>query len=144
MLHSEYFLSGAEIIRNKAILEDEEEALRQYDEEITRLQSTLGKLRTERDALHRRVVERRWAVSALRRFPNEILSEIFCLCVGDQPSLSVGPDEYSSTIPLDISHTCSRWRNVIKALPQLWSSIHIEAISNPSSICILTGLGITI
>ncbi|KAG7098424.1 hypothetical protein E1B28_000376 [Marasmius oreades] len=76
-------------------------------------------------------MERHWAMSALRRFPNEILSEIFSFCVGGHSSLSVGPGKAISTISLDISQTCSRWRRVITALPRLWSSFHVNLQNIP-------------
>ncbi|KAL0569954.1 hypothetical protein V5O48_012003 [Marasmius crinis-equi] len=124
ILHSDHIPSETDIPQNRVILEQEEELLRMYDEEIARLQPILENLKHQRSQVQDRINKRRSVISVLRRFPTEILGEIFWHCVGDV-SLYITRRRFS-TVALNISHVCSRWRTIVIGLPNLWSTIAVD------------------
>ncbi|KAL0581934.1 hypothetical protein V5O48_000164 [Marasmius crinis-equi] len=129
ILHSDHVPSDPEIFQNKAILEEQEDILPLYDGEIAHLQTVLGKLTKERDVVRKRIKEHRNAISAHRRIPDEIWSEIFSRCVCDgEYSLSAN-DKVIKAPTLYTSQVCSRWRRIIYAIPEVWSSFHIDLYS---------------
>ncbi|KAK1222044.1 hypothetical protein PQX77_015143 [Marasmius sp. AFHP31] len=125
-LRSDYIPPDEQVLQTRKQLKKDEEVFSLYDEEITRLQTVLGKLVERKNLVEKRMKERRALVSAIRRLPNEILSEIFHSCV--PPGVySFSADRTGvRTRALDISQICSRWRTVINAIPKLWSSFHID------------------
>ncbi|KAL0072290.1 hypothetical protein AAF712_000052 [Marasmius tenuissimus] len=125
-VRSDYVPADEQVRQTAEQLEKDEETVRLYDEEISRLETVLKTLMEGKKRVKRRMEERRAMMSAIRRLPNEVLSEIFYH--------SVPPGEYSFSADhrgvrartLNISHVCSRWRNIINAIPKLWSSFHID------------------
>ncbi|KAK7060873.1 hypothetical protein VNI00_000606 [Paramarasmius palmivorus] len=95
-LRSNRLPSQAEEAQLAALLEVETKELERLEEDITRIRLTLEDLERRRDALRKTVQRRQSWISPIRRFPVELLGEIFSYaCLG------VRPDEYS----LDISTT---------------------------------------
>ncbi|KAL0569955.1 hypothetical protein V5O48_012004 [Marasmius crinis-equi] len=117
-----------DMAQNKVILEQEEEQLRTYDGEIARLQAILDNLKYQRNKVQDRVNKRRALVSILRRVPMEILGEIFGYCIAGSyggHSLYISR-RCSSTVALNISQVCARWRSITLGLPKLWSTIGVD------------------
>ncbi|KAJ7718239.1 hypothetical protein B0H16DRAFT_1247879, partial [Mycena metata] len=86
----------------------------ELENEIGRLHKSLASLQQEcRDVKHH--ISRYTAVvSPLRRFPPEILTEIF------HWTLSIKGD--AGTLPSwNLSHVCGRWRVICLSSPRLWS-----------------------
>ncbi|KAJ8076349.1 hypothetical protein PM082_000770 [Marasmius tenuissimus] len=125
-VRSDYVPQDEQALQAMEQLETDKKTIRLYNAEITRLQTALGKLVEGKNKVERRMKERRAMVSAIRRLPGEILSEIFLRCIS--------PGEYSFSADhtgvrartLNISQVCSRWRTIINAIPKLWSSLHID------------------
>ncbi|KAK7007660.1 F-box domain-containing protein [Favolaschia claudopus] len=61
--------------------------------------------------------------SEIDRLPNEILSPIFMLAVGQPQHWHDGSDPSSTTSPTTLSHICRRWRQVSLGTGSLWTQI---------------------
>ncbi|KAG2128699.1 hypothetical protein DEU56DRAFT_504518 [Suillus clintonianus] len=70
---------------------------------------------TESQNTHRRII------SALWRFPTEILSLIFVYCLPKNKFLSPRPQ----TAPLLLTRVCRRWRMVAVDMPSLWCGLSV-------------------
>ncbi|KAJ7106996.1 hypothetical protein C8R44DRAFT_680875 [Mycena epipterygia] len=100
--------------------------LKDTTEEISRLQDALDQLVHKEDVLTEFVDAHLALVSPARRLAPDIWAEIFTACL---PSHGM-PMMDSSKSPLLISHVCSDWRRLVLSMPQLWTSLHIEARAN--------------
>ncbi|KAG1751862.1 hypothetical protein EDB19DRAFT_1824738 [Suillus lakei] len=62
-------------------------------------------------------------VSALWRFPTEVLSQIFHYCLPEYHRWCRG---YSSDrdVPMQLAAICRRWRDVVVDMPSLWCRLH--------------------
>jgi F-box-like len=103
-------LSDAE--RNLIILEDE----------IARLEFILDGLRTQRAQTIARVQSYRGALASHRKLPDEVLGEIFTCAT---PIIMLPPKDYWREAPWNITHVCSKWRNIAFATPAIWDNISI-------------------
>ncbi|ESK94086.1 hypothetical protein Moror_12831 [Moniliophthora roreri MCA 2997] len=141
-------LSDEDATKTREILEEEETELSRYDEELARLSQLAKKLGSERRGLQKRVLERRNLLSAMRKLPVEIWEEILSTAVASWPgyagsgpefpinySLYVhynrcgGSDPHSGEVftpPLVLSQVSSHWRNILRFMPRLWSSISVD------------------
>jgi hypothetical protein len=65
-------------------------------------------------------------LTPIRRFPSELLSEIFVICVTDS-----APDRFFSASRLSpLRKVCRRWRDIVDTTPRLWNHPpHISATS---------------
>ncbi|KAJ7145112.1 hypothetical protein C8R43DRAFT_550704 [Mycena crocata] len=99
-------------------------AIRTSREDLKATENTAGDSETRLLALQDFVQIHRSMVSAMRRLPSEILSEIFTYCVGQQDGCR----------PRVVSAICSRWREVVLSTPRLWCDIYLreEEIRLPS------------
>ncbi|KAJ7167930.1 hypothetical protein C8R46DRAFT_1094547 [Mycena filopes] len=84
---------------------------------ITRLRDAIKRLTQNRYKLGHFAKVHRGVLSALRRFPNEILLEIF------QYTVNPTAEEASSRAPWLVSQVCGHWRSVVVASPYLWRHI---------------------
>ncbi|KAF9021030.1 hypothetical protein BDZ89DRAFT_252468 [Hymenopellis radicata] len=122
-------------------------SLTRLDEEIAALSSlrdqlrltlqkrevALEKLTSERAACHERQQKLLGAVSALRRFPLEILQNIFLMVIPDD--LDCGfPVLSDRDGPWAVSRVCRRWRDAAQ-WPQLWTSFQITSYKCGWSVC---------
>ncbi|KAF7358109.1 F-box domain-containing protein [Mycena venus] len=64
-------------------------------------------------------------ISALRRFPPEILAEIFLFCVADVQA-DDEPGIFMNQAPWVLGQVCGYWRKVACSTPRLWSQINID------------------
>uniref|UniRef100_A0A0W0F3X0 Uncharacterized protein n=1 Tax=Moniliophthora roreri TaxID=221103 RepID=A0A0W0F3X0_MONRR len=62
----------------------------------------------------------------MRRLPAESWMNIFTeVCSSDENALSATYRKITAP-PIALSHVCSRWREIINNLPQLWTSISVD------------------
>ncbi|KAJ8084472.1 hypothetical protein PM082_003242 [Marasmius tenuissimus] len=119
------------------LIEMDEHLVARYNKEIARLRQTMEKLEREKAMVESRIAQRCGFVSSLRRFPVEVLNQIFSyVCsleehtrpgFADNASLSISP--FRITTPtLNLSQVCSRWRDIVIRKPSLWSSIDLKCI----------------
>ncbi|KAK7026133.1 hypothetical protein VNI00_015708 [Paramarasmius palmivorus] len=140
ILRSNCAPSQTDVTQTNAILQEEQQELQRYDEEIRRSRLVLESLEAERDLLDRKMQERRSWLAPIRRLSKEVLGKIFAVTVGlseSDFSLAIGydygddesDDEYSSSVQapaLALSQVSSHWRNVACEQRSIWSSIHLE------------------
>lgn len=115
------------------------------DQPERRLSQLLVEAIDDLDALHRDVpdaqpsieeqIERgshrvhtlRAALSALKRIPPEILTEIFWECGGHNGEVSL-PPAYS--LPLwRLGHVCAHWRQILWDSPYIWNNLDVQPYS---------------
>ena len=125
-LHSDCLPTEAESSQTAACIFDEEGLKARYDTEINRLRDIASKLEREKESLAEVIGQRKSWISALRRFPLEILDQIFLEVVRDNGhSLSISSEKIS-TATLPLSQVCSRWRHITQGLPHLWSKLGVD------------------
>ncbi|KAF9475958.1 hypothetical protein BDN70DRAFT_840040, partial [Pholiota conissans] len=91
------------------------------DAEIERAQTELNALIAQRDELQQMVLDYRALESPLRRFPVDLLREIFLHCLSKENNAIMIAQE----APLVLTHICSSWRSVALSTPTLWASFHL-------------------
>ncbi|KAJ7268978.1 hypothetical protein C8J57DRAFT_1609089 [Mycena rebaudengoi] len=67
----------------------------------------------------------RGTLSAIRRFPPEILSHIFIFCRDTSLSLPYYMITNVNFAPMLLTHVCSRWRMIARDTPRLWSHVQL-------------------
>ncbi|KAG7094420.1 hypothetical protein E1B28_008020 [Marasmius oreades] len=132
--------------RNKPPSEDERSealnALEKEKEELRQLDRALKPLLEWRRSLEKRIRERKSWLTGVRKLPVEILREIFAwVCLSEQHTLSIYKEkehgshgkslETIEMLPINLSHVCYHWRQVVTTSPHLWTSISIH-VFNPS------------
>ncbi|KAJ7144307.1 hypothetical protein C8R44DRAFT_657769, partial [Mycena epipterygia] len=94
--------------------------LAELDAQISKLAVRLSELKAQRNHRYESLRCLRKVLSPLRRFPPEILGEIFQYCCQN----SIATEGYSITDPLEapllLGHICSFWRTVSHNTPRLW------------------------
>ncbi|KAF8147364.1 hypothetical protein K438DRAFT_1780151 [Mycena galopus ATCC 62051] len=65
----------------------------------------------------------RGALSAIRHFPAEILSQIFIICRDNDLAESGYTIIDPNCAPILLCHVCSRWRTVALSTPRLWNTV---------------------
>ncbi|KAG1858736.1 hypothetical protein DFJ58DRAFT_701778 [Suillus subalutaceus] len=99
--------------------------------EISGLQAVMDSVKN----LHQQVVKKKEKitqsmnlhkalVSALRRLPTELLSQIFNLCL-PETKLLLRPSTIRA--PMLLTGICQRWREVAVGMPNLWCRLYVEA-----------------
>ncbi|KAJ6594552.1 hypothetical protein B0H19DRAFT_917902, partial [Mycena capillaripes] len=91
------------------------------DDEITTLQNAIQKLAEERDTLVTYVEAHRALTSPLRRFPRDIIEEIFMACLPPNRNCVMSCKE----APVILGRICSSWRTISLSTPRLWATLHI-------------------
>ncbi|KAJ6610697.1 hypothetical protein B0H10DRAFT_2059163 [Mycena sp. CBHHK59/15] len=94
-----------------------EDRISGIDDEIMRLQTMISRLKRQRSEVLDIADIHRGAVSTMRRFPSEILTEIFSHCVQED---ALSPFNPSNRHPWLITRVCSRWRAAALSSPTLW------------------------
>ncbi|KAG1747914.1 uncharacterized protein EDB91DRAFT_1021820, partial [Suillus paluster] len=61
-------------------------------------------------------------LSALWRFPTEVLSQIFVHCLPETSHFSPAP----KLAPVLLTRICRRWRDVAVAMPSLWHRLELK------------------
>ncbi|KAL0577599.1 hypothetical protein V5O48_004397 [Marasmius crinis-equi] len=133
-LHSNCVPTDAEVHRAINLLRAEEDLLAQYDEELDRIRAMALKLKAERDALQRRIVDRRYSISSIKRIPVELWHRIFSLvCSAHEYTLAVSRRKVKAPT-WRLSLVCHHWREIVVQLPHLWSSISVDILNSRDDI----------
>ncbi|KAK1230236.1 hypothetical protein PQX77_006664 [Marasmius sp. AFHP31] len=120
--------TDSEVSEAFVAIENGKRVLARYDEEILHLQSRLSQVERQRQRLNERINQTRQSISTMKRVPTEIWQEIFAFaCLSSAWSLAISDNNVIAT-PLKISHVCSRWRRIIRAVPRFWSSISLDIV----------------
>ncbi|KAJ7096934.1 hypothetical protein C8R44DRAFT_370842 [Mycena epipterygia] len=109
------------------------------DAELQRLSDTVSALSLVVSELKRQISERsvslaalRGTLSAIRRYPPEILGHIFVFCRDDSE------ENYRWLItdprhpPILLGQVCSYWRRVAHSTPRLWNRVYLPVASDVS------------
>ncbi|KAJ7617646.1 hypothetical protein DFH06DRAFT_960487, partial [Mycena polygramma] len=95
-------------------------AIAQLDDDILRDTDALVTVIKRREARRLEVRSLRGLISPIRRFPPEILSGIFVICLSE----SLTTDFYTSIDPCQppflFGQICSSWRTISLTTPRLW------------------------
>ncbi|KAK7448797.1 hypothetical protein VKT23_013527 [Stygiomarasmius scandens] len=120
--NTNYAPSDAEVGEIKEIVRGPERELAVLDEEITRVESILGDLKSRRKKISLFVDSHLSLCTAFRRLSPELLSEIFVHCL---PSEHL-PTRCSHEAPLLLLRICKRWREIALGTPRLWCRLHVH------------------
>ncbi|KAJ6465524.1 hypothetical protein C8R47DRAFT_48451 [Mycena vitilis] len=103
-----------------------EETVSQLDDEISRTSDTLAKLQQRRETHREEIRSLRGLVSPIRRFPPEILAEIFVLCMKDSILLRSSTSFEPCQPPLLFGRVSSMWRTISLTTPRLWNNLRLS------------------
>ncbi|KAL0570152.1 hypothetical protein V5O48_011807 [Marasmius crinis-equi] len=135
---SSHFLLDNEVAQIRQWIHDEQIQLSLFNGELARIQSVLSDLIQRKTALEARISERQSQIASasLRRIPAELWGEIFRLClpassdsgVNAGLALAVSKTDWNKieSVPLTLSHVCSRWRSILLSTPNLWSVLDVN------------------
>ncbi|KAJ6541678.1 hypothetical protein B0H19DRAFT_321400 [Mycena capillaripes] len=120
----------AEIQTTRETIAKEEDWLRILDENIAHVQSVLGVLLQKRDECEDKI-RRYTSISLLRRFPPEILCNIFLFTLLPAHEMEDLPQERffnfgNHDSPWILPRICSRWRSISLSFPSLWTTVIIS------------------
>ncbi|KAJ6452681.1 hypothetical protein C8R47DRAFT_1030449 [Mycena vitilis] len=114
----------AELIRK--LIHQGDRAISQLDDDILRASDALMDLVQRRQDRGKEVRSLRGLISPIRRFPPEILSEIFVLCLQEclprRSYTSIDPCQP----PFLFGQICSSWRTISLTTPRLWTNIRLS------------------
>ncbi|THU78318.1 hypothetical protein K435DRAFT_572604, partial [Dendrothele bispora CBS 962.96] len=79
------------------------------------------RLHTRKEKLSSYIHKHRQLLSPIRRFPPEMIAELFTYCL---PSTHP-PTRDPSEAPLLLTLVCKQWREIALRTPYLWSALHI-------------------
>ncbi|THU81044.1 hypothetical protein K435DRAFT_581622, partial [Dendrothele bispora CBS 962.96] len=124
VLHSSRIPSEFDIPQIKQVLAESLADLAKYDAQIEGLMRIIAELQQKRANLKKYVDEHRNLLSSMRKFPSEILGEIFGFCCNEY-GLSVNRKTPLENFQVDapalvLSQVCYRWRYVVISSPSLW------------------------
>ncbi|KAJ7649759.1 hypothetical protein FB45DRAFT_1075413 [Roridomyces roridus] len=97
------------------------ESIRRAKQDLLRVEAEIATLKAQRAELKRFISVHTGMVSAMRRFPNEILAEIFSRCV--DPDAAFDPLGNEVWI---LARVCQRWRAVASDTPELWRNFVLK------------------
>ncbi|KAK7041752.1 hypothetical protein VNI00_009041 [Paramarasmius palmivorus] len=118
--------TNIQISETLSFIADEEREIDRYDVEILKLRHAMDCLESEKAEMREKIRDRKGWISALRRIPPEILSQVLQEWSDmDEYDLEVRTQEISAHT-LRMSHVSSQWRNVIISLPRLWSRFAVS------------------
>lgn len=93
------------------------------DSEIAQVEELWGYLCAKRSALEDFDAEQRPFTSAFRRFPPELLSEIFLCCCSSADGIRPYQSGSSTSPQGIIAEVCKYWRDVALSTPLLWTNL---------------------
>ncbi|THU93100.1 hypothetical protein K435DRAFT_840379 [Dendrothele bispora CBS 962.96] len=121
LFDTNYATSCAEAKHIHELLRLPEQELRDIDEEIARLDTLLDNLRSRKEILSSYIHKHRQLLSPIRRFPPEMIAELFTYCLPSTHPSTRDPSE----APLLLTLVCKQWREIALHTPYLWSALHI-------------------
>ncbi|KAJ7464367.1 hypothetical protein FB451DRAFT_1561687 [Mycena latifolia] len=113
----------------KKLLDSGEFELSKLDRTITTLSLLLSELKSQSSQQSESLVPVRGALSALRRFPAEILGYIFVMCAEHNRTSRTSIAD-ARRAPVLLGHVCSRWRIISHGNPRLWDRIVLPTSSS--------------
>ncbi|KAJ7364477.1 hypothetical protein DFH08DRAFT_930390 [Mycena albidolilacea] len=123
LLVSNAIPSDLRVLEITKLIEDVEGNIRGLDAQISQLQRLTAQLISRRAELDDFAHDHRGTISAVRRVPSDIMSEIFLRCV-DPDSSGNFRSTYAALQP--IMQVCGQWRVVALGSPRLWSRIVVD------------------
>ncbi|KAF9263994.1 hypothetical protein L218DRAFT_842294, partial [Marasmius fiardii PR-910] len=127
-----YIPSKQELSQLKEVLNDGEQEMKRYEEDIKPLRRILDQLERAKSDVEAANRQRRAAISAQRRVPMEVWGMIFstlCLVLHEYlfDVCSITCRSPLLKVPaILISQVCARWNVVAKSIPSIWSSINVH------------------
>ena len=122
LLDTNHTASHAESKHIREHLRLTEQELQNMDGNITRLETLLNDLRSQRQKIVSYIHKHRQLLSPIRRLPPEIIaSELFPYCL----PTAHPPTRESSEAPLSLTLVCKQWRGIVFSTPRMWSALHI-------------------
>ncbi|KAJ7830352.1 hypothetical protein B0H14DRAFT_3872688 [Mycena olivaceomarginata] len=120
-----------QVLEIRKLIESVEEDICNLDAQILRLQRLITQLISRRAELNNFAYEHRGTISAVRRIPSEILTEIFLRCTDPEVEPRF-PGDFRASYDLlqPIIQVCGRWRTVGLASPRLWNRFEIDGDRN--------------
>ncbi|KAJ2917680.1 hypothetical protein MD484_g2711, partial [Candolleomyces efflorescens] len=103
------------------LLKEPKAQMNELEAQMLELQKLMKDLEVERKKLQDRVKPIQALVSPIRRLPDDILQEIFLLCLPEGHFPILDPLQ----APLLLTHICRRWRYAANDTRRLWTAIHI-------------------
>ncbi|KAK1236445.1 hypothetical protein PQX77_000326 [Marasmius sp. AFHP31] len=119
VLDTNHFPNAEETKLLHSVLQPPQRKAVELNAHIARLETTLEQLRTERDSLQSYIDSHRALLSPFRRFPEDVLREVFLRCLDPYPVRS------TRHAPLLLTTICRYWRDIALRTPRLWSSVHV-------------------
>ncbi|KAJ6523481.1 hypothetical protein DFH09DRAFT_1047178, partial [Mycena vulgaris] len=111
---------------SSTLLGETADELAKLDPQIIEAALDLAELKAKRTRRTEMLKSIRGVISPIRRFPPELLAEIFDYC--REASLICGSCTTLNPMeaPIVLSHVCSFWRAVSLSTPKLWDTVHID------------------
>lgn len=123
----------------RALLQNAQKDHLSPDMKISQLEQVLDGLRRRRD-LHLEQMDRMHrGIVSHRQLPPEILARIFVESF--DPAEVIVPPPRKSSIPWALGQVCSRWRDILRAEPLLWTRIVVANTRGLSHIHTLSLIG---
>ncbi|KAJ7440783.1 hypothetical protein B0H11DRAFT_1882929 [Mycena galericulata] len=110
----------------RRLIQEGDAHIAEVDVEIQRTVAALEVLRDRRDVYHQEVDALHAIISPIRRFPPEILSEVFLAGLKEAILSASYPSSHPSQPPILFGRVCSGWRRVALNTPKLWADIQLE------------------
>ncbi|KAF9477073.1 hypothetical protein BDN70DRAFT_838345 [Pholiota conissans] len=121
VVHTNDIPSQQDMEHVKELLLEPRKRLTALDGKISELKRTLSNLETERKALDDEIQAHEHFMAPFRRFPDDILQEIFMACLPEYHNAVMSPEE----APLILTRICRRWRTLSRSTPRLWATLHL-------------------
>ncbi|KAJ7698995.1 hypothetical protein B0H17DRAFT_926902, partial [Mycena rosella] len=115
-LGTNYCPEDEEIAQIRVLLAEPANRLKSLDDEISKLQVALDRMKEERSRLGAYVEGHRALISLARRLPLDIIQEIFLACIPTHCNCFMSATE----APVLLGRICSSWRSISLSTPRLW------------------------
>ncbi|KAK7058221.1 hypothetical protein R3P38DRAFT_1196464 [Favolaschia claudopus] len=125
--------TGLELSKLQSTMANAPAEIQHYETEIETLQKEISRLASERTSLESYLNLCRSILSPVHKLPNELLAEIFDLCVPEQLywiSDTITTDDEMNRLAhshlLQLAQVCTRWYLIAMHTPKLWSLITVD------------------
>lgn len=121
LLSCDVYPTVADSRRVQDVISEAKHHLSSLQQAIGRVQGMLQELKESKNQLAAYIKAHEAVIAPIRRIPDDILIEIFMLCLPS--AYEALPDPMKA--PLLLTRVCQRWRAVVCAAPMLWSTIYL-------------------
>ncbi|KAJ4476581.1 hypothetical protein J3R30DRAFT_3487617 [Lentinula aciculospora] len=121
-LNTNYAASPSERLELETLLMKPQQELFRLDLEISRIQTLLDNLMTQRYQVKSFVDAHRALMAPIRRLPAETMAEVFVHCL----YLERYPVRSLKEAPLLLTMVSRGWRDIALSLPRIWAAFHIH------------------